>query len=363
MDDKAPPSQDAPPMPALRRVLGRAMGVRLLPVLVREPGRPALAAASWLVGYGALWALLHFLQSGTSVTPDPLLSLLGWGALYFAAAIYLALSTTERIYDIVRRDILPHASDAYAAAVADGLGRAYPAPLLVGLPLLVGAGAVAAAYYALVIDVAQTNWPSAERILWWVSYFLYFWAAAVSVVAARFYGVFARHLEVDKERFYVLGAADTPLVKGLARLGTQVLLFWVLIFLIMLSSLVLAALPEGWRIPHNSWLLFLMVPVCSFFSLGFGSIVYLDSESVIRATLRRFANEEVRVLQGASNALLDPRNGKLPDAAERLELLAGWHDRILAGGNYGSRIWASVSIALPLLLPLASAIIRIFKLI
>jgi hypothetical protein len=79
--------------------------------------------------------------------------------------------------------------------------------------------------------------------------------------------------------------------------------------------------------------------------------------------LRRFANEEVRVLQGASNALLDPRNGKLPDAAERLELLAGWHDRILAGGNYGSRIWASVSIALPLLLPLASAIIRIFKLI
>jgi hypothetical protein len=349
---------------ALRRVLGRAMGVRLPAAGVRTPGGPASSAAMWLAVFLAIWAALRLVLPGREQVPGQVASLLAWGALYFAAALYLAQSSTERIYDIVERDILPHASDRYKAAVADSLARSYPLTRLVWLPLLVAIAAIVAAHRTLAVDVSPQlpAWPRApETWLWIVSYLLYFWTAGIAVVAARFYRIFAMHLELDQDRFYVLGAADTPLVKGLARLSTQVLIFWVFIFLATLSSMVLAVLPPEWRLPPDSRLLFLMVPVCGFFSLGFGSIVYLETENVIRSTLQRFANEAAAKLQAASNALLDPRGGKVPDSRERLDLLADWHDRILDGGRYGSRMGAGVSIALPLLLPVASIVVQVFR--
>ncbi|MDB5691177.1 MAG: hypothetical protein JWO81_240 [Alphaproteobacteria bacterium] len=364
MDSPADPQPDDLLTGALRRVLGRAMGVRLFAAGAAAPARPAQSAALWLTLFVAIWAGLHLLDPAPERIPGQIASLLGWGALYFAAALYLAQSTTERIYNIVERDILPHASERYKAAVAESLVRSYPLARLFGIPLLVALAAIVAAHRTLAFDLSPhiPAWPRApETWLWVISYLIYFWTAAIAVVAARFYRIFAKHLELDQDRFYVLGAADTPLVKGLARLGTQVLIFWVFIFLATLSSMVLAVLPTGWNLPPDSWLLFLMVPVCGFFSLGFGSIVYLESEDVIRSTLQRFTNEAASKLQAASNALLDPRSGKVPDSRERLDLLAGWHDRILEGGRYGSRIRAAVSIALPLLLPVASIIVQIFK--
>ncbi|HEX8654830.1 MAG TPA: hypothetical protein VF693_06380 [Allosphingosinicella sp.] len=326
------------------------------------PSRPSVSAVIWLCSYSILWALICWIDPAEGNTPAPVRSLIAWGALYFAGAIYFAQSTTEDLVAVIKEHVVPNADRLYRLQTAARLRRDYPFWLLFGVPFIIAALAVPVAWWALATDLAadeqslRFNW---EVGLWCVSYFLYFWCAAVAVIAARFYWTLASNLHLERARFYVLGAADTPLVKGLSRLGSRVLVFWVLIFLSILSSMSLALLPEPWALPQSSYLLFLMVPICGFFSLGFGTMVYLQTEGAIRSTLQAFTNSAAGALQKMCNAILDPGEGRIPRDTERLDLLTSWHDRIVAGGRYGSRLGTSVSISLPLLLPVVSLLVQI----
>jgi hypothetical protein len=368
---------------AVRRILGSSMGVRYWPIKkgsedvheLRGAPNPLVSAAHWLIVYPFLalilfWSLFWLLngvhsRGGTSVPPH-LLSLLLWGGLYFSAAIFLAQNVTLKIYDTVRYDILPHASASYVEAVTKDLDTSYGPRFLLWLPLAVASVSLIAALMALRLDPDIAPLFADYRqlpalVVWSLSYFLYFAAAAVAVVAGRFYSTFARHLEIDRSTFYLLRAVDTPLVRGLAKLGAQVLTFWVCIFLAILSSMLLAVLPIGvYRLPPDSVLLFTMVPITGFFSLGFGTLVYLDTEARIRSNLQRFVHKQARILQEKVNALSWPAKGRPLSGAVSLERLAALHDQILAGGRYGSRASAAVSIALPLLMPVASLVVSLF---
>jgi hypothetical protein len=344
----------------MTRVLDRGLGIRK----AWGPGifglAPAGSALVWLAFYAVAWALIEGLAYRMGVPPQPkLVSLLAWGGCYAAAAIYLAQAATEAVFDTVSREILPHASPAYCASVARDLERRYPPLFLTFVPLALGAASLVAAFWAIDQDAGPGRIPLRAPELWlWAATFLYYFVcAARAVIAARFYLSFACCLERERSSFYVMAASETPLIKGLARLGGLLLGFWAMIFLGVLSIMLLAVIPLGdYAFRGSSKLLFTLIPIAGFFSLGFGSLVYLTSESQIRGVLRRFTSDQAGILQRAANGLLDPLAGRLgPDPAE-LERIADWHDRIVAGGLYGSRVRVGLSIVLPLLLPVVSLI-------
>jgi hypothetical protein len=351
---------------ALGHTLGIAMGVRLVPGTPRvERARPLFWVGLWLAGYGAIvLAVLLFFPRSPQGHPQ-IVSLLAWFGFYFAVAIYLSVATTQKIFDTVRHDIVPNATDEYLDAVAADLEAHFTVRQRIGLPLLVAAISTAAATYAFGQDInAEFTVPgrihSAPMLLWGASYFLCFYAAAAGVVGAQFHLFFARHLDAVSSRFYALAAAETPIVKGLAKLGTQVLIYWVLIFLAIASCMLVTVLPpDAHELRHTSLLLSTMIPISLFFSLGFGTLVYLASEASIRATLQRFTARQTAALQKRMNDMLFPAGNIVPADTAELDRLIAWHDRITGGGRYGSRIGAAVSITLPLIMPVATLLVKV----
>ena len=344
----------------MARVLDRGMGIRK----AWGPGvfglAPGPAALAWLLLYAIVWAAVEAVAWRLGVAPEPrMVSLLAWGGCYAAAAIFFAETATDAVFETVRRDILPHASPAYCLAVARDLERRYPPAFLTFVPLAVGAASLAAAYWAIGRDMEHGRLPLRAPELWfWAATFLYYFVCAGrAVIAARFYLSFACCLEQERPAFYVMSAAETPLIKGLARLGGLLLGFWAMIFLCVLSIMLLAALPLGiYAFGGSSKLLFILVPIAGFFSLGFGCLIYLASEGQIRNVLRRFTNDQAEILQYAANDLLDPIAGRVAPDPAALKQIGEWHDRIVAGGQYGSRVRVGLSILLPLLLPIVSLV-------
>lgn len=350
---------------ALEGLLAPAMGIRLTPRRSTRTRPPLFVTIEWLIAYPLVWGLIAFLLPSYGPSQPQLVSLLCWGACYFAAGIYLSHAATARILETARLDILPHVSEEYAAAVAADIERRDHRGWLIVLPLAVAAISVPVALYTVGLGLkppvaATGRFYSGELLIFAISYFVYFYAAAAAVVAARFHSVFAGQLHLEASRFYVLRAADSPLVRGLAKLSGQVLAFWAMIFLAIVSIMLLALVPGAYRVPLNSPLLSVLVPVTGFFSLGLGTLVYLRTEANIRATLNRFTAAQVRPLQERSNLLLRPVDGLIPADPAEVERLAQWQERILAGGQYGSRAGAGLSIALPLIMPAATLILQLF---
>lgn len=348
----------------IERVLGRTMGVRLPFRSGLEAREPYYAALIWLFFYAALWLTVAMGAIAPGSSREKLVTLIAWSSCYFAGALYLARASTRRLLDTIDKDILPHATPTFEKRVADELDRRFGPVSLVLIPALAAAVSVVAAWWAISRDterpMALCGPPDVELILFLASAFVYFYAAAVAVVAARFYSAFANNLEAERPVFYVMGAADTPLIKGLSKLGTQVLTFWALIFLLVLSSMLLSfAPPKEYELTRHSSFLFLLVPIAGFFSLGLGSLLYLQTEARIRATLQRFVNEQAKVLQKKSNKMIDPAENHWPEDPDALKRLTEWQDRILAGGCYGSRAGTGISIALPFVLPLLTLLIKL----
>lgn len=352
---------------AVEGILGSTMGTMVLPGVAERPLRHAVAL--WFAIYPVLC-----LGSAYVGPRDPqLVGLLVWGGLYFAAGIYFCRRTASEVHATIREDIVPFVSPAYADAVAQDLRRHYPPAFRWRLPLLIAAVSLAAAGWALASDLwscpiaakcggltlLQLRRPvGGQHLVWAVSFFVYFLTAAQSVIATRFYLAFARKLEIESPRLHLLGAADSPAVRGLSRLATQVLVFWVMIFLSILAVMLVAVLPHPYGLPPDSRLLFTMVPIAGFFSLGFGTLVYLAAEARIRATLQRFASRGIDAIQQRANALM--RGGSAP--AEQLAeaaRLADVQQRIVTGARYGSRVGVSVSVALPLIMPVVSILVNL----
>lgn len=343
----------------IEAVLGSGMGADLFR---RWPGGTSTRVMlEWLVLYGLTWAAIASFLPGSG--RPQLVSLLAWGGFYFAGAVYAAQTATDIILVTVKRDVIAHASKGYLFKAAKMLRKRYSKGWQHRLPLLAALVALALAVVAISVDLMlpAAEQLSAEFLFWAATYFLFFYTAALSVAASRFYLAFADLLEEESGSFYVWGAADSPLVKGLATLATQVLVFMAIICVLLASGMLLAILPwQDYALGLDSWLLLLMVPASCFFSLGYGSLVYLQAEAKIRSVLRRFTIRQAALLQ-KSDKLVRPGKALSPDKAEEVERLAGLHDRILAGGRYGSRLGTAVSIALPLIIPIISLIFQLAR--
>ncbi|HYI47740.1 MAG TPA: hypothetical protein VEX35_04670 [Allosphingosinicella sp.] len=361
---------------ALERLHRRAMGISM-PVYGRARLAPLPFASIWAGAYILAAAAMLGLESSGARSDPRFVGLVGWGLVYSTAVMFFARLATLRSFDIVRRDILPYATPAYVAAVADDLERRDSALMRWVVPLLVAILAALASTMALahecppisnarfastVAQACEIQPIASDRSgpvrLFWTFMGLYLsFVAARGVLVGRFYEPFARRLDLARETFYVLGAAETPLVRGAAGLARQMLILWAMIFLAILSIMLLGAefvRPYGFQ--GRSPFLWFVVPAAGFASVGYGSLLYLRSESAIRATLGRFATAQAEALQRLANARLDPAAGKLPEDSDEAEQLSAWHDRILAGARYGNGLGTVLSYTLPFVMPLLALI-------
>lgn len=354
---------------ALEDRLGTAMGVRLtlLEKLIGTSAAPAIALA-WLLLYGALAGLvLWWTNDGrmpAEVGHARIASLTVWNALHFPVLVAVTVVATRRVLDIVRRDILPFASDDYAAAVGAALARRYSAADYRLMPYAVAPAVVAAALWSIRGDIAPLWWTAPRfplDLAFWTATILYYAFLSMRVTLTTTFPLdFAAALERERQNLYPPRAVDSPLVQGLARLNRTLLVYSALIFLVLATIMLLVVLPaESFRLPGHSRYLFVVIPLLAFFSVGLGTLVYLGSESAIAVALRRFSLERAQALQDEIIALLD-RPGDEASSA-RIERLSRLHDQIIAGGRYGSRAGKIVSVALPLTMPAIGLIERLFS--
>jgi hypothetical protein len=252
----------------IRRTLHGGMGMRTpwRPRIIRR--KPAAIVTFWLLLYAAVWGVAEIVAWFLGIAREPrLISLLIWGAFYAAATIIPARAANLRVLDTVEHDIIPHASEAYLAAVADDLAQRFDRASYDRMSMLIGAAALTLGLLAISRDIDTSDGiPIHELLLWAVSYFYYFVTAARTVRATRFYLSFSRCLEREPPSLYVMAAAQTPLIRGLARLGGVPLRFWTWIFLSVVSIMLLAVLPLGaYRFDLNSKFLFVLIPLASCF--------------------------------------------------------------------------------------------------
>ena len=252
----APRGDEERLLAALEGLHRRAMGISM-PAYGRAQLSPLPFASIWAGAYILVVAALLGLESG-GIRSDPrFVGVVGWGLVYSTAVMFFARLATLRSFDIVRRDILPYATPAYIAAVAHDLERRDTARMRWIVPLLVAivaaiATSVAQAYELPPITGARLG---PVRLFWaFVGFYLSF-VAARGVLVGRFYEPFAQRLDLAQEKFYVLGAAETPLVRGVGGLARQMLILWVMIFLAILSIMLLGAefvAPTGFRAARPS---------------------------------------------------------------------------------------------------------------
>jgi len=350
----------------LEERFGTTMGVRLTPLerLFRTRGAVPLALA-WLLFHGAAAALVIWLANDgrpPGGAHAKLVSLIAWQALHFPVLIALTRLLTTRSLDIVRRDILPYASDCYAGAVRTALAELYASPLIRFAPYAVAAVTGAASVWTIRDEIAPVWWTTQpfplDLLFWAASTFLLAFLAMRVVMTALFPRAFAAALEEDRHSLYPVRPADSPLVRGLARLDRTLLVYWALVFLVWTSIMLLILPGKSFGLASDSPYLFILVPLAGLFSLGLGAEVYLASEAAIGATVRRYSLERAQALQQEIAALLDDPGDEA--SAARLERLTRLHDQIIDGGRYGSRFGKAVSIILPLTLPVIGLIERLF---
>ncbi len=343
---------------ALERLHRRAMGIRM-PVYRRAWLSPLPFASIWAGAYILVFAALLGLESGGPQSDPRFVGLVAWGLVYSTAVMFFARVATLRSFDIVRRDILPYATPAYVAAVADDLERRDTALMRWVVPLLVAILAAIASTVALAFEsspIASARF-GPVRLFWSVIGFYLSFVAARGVLVGRFYEPFARRLDLAREKFYVLGAAETPLVRGVAGLASQMLILWAMIFVAILSIMLLGAdFVRPYGFPRDSPFLWFVVPTAGFASVGYGSLLYLRSEAAIRETLGRFAAAQAEAVQRLANARLDPAAGRLPEDSGEAEQLSAWHDRILSGARYGNRLGTVLFVTLPFVMPVLTLV-------
>lgn len=277
----------------------------------------------------------------------PLFWLSVWGSCYLAFAAVIAGSTSSSIFEVIESSILPELSERAAAAIDKDLARRFSERRVLAISFLAAIVAVGLSAIALHSDVKSGAKP--WEIGWSLSgYFILYLTAARTTYVARFYGTFAAHLKIDSDRIYALDPAHSAQIASIASVGRSVLLFWVGIV-----CSVVTLYPLFVRYFHL--FVTLVVPLASFFSVGFGTIVFLGSERDIRSVVREIATSTLLSTEHEIADLLS-RRGSLDNLEwERLQELMSLHEKVSATGAYRSALVSGLSILVPLVVPLITA--------
>ena len=106
-------------------------------------------------------------------------------------------------------------------------------------------------------------------------------------------------------------------------------------------------------LPHNSFV-GIDVIVIGFFSIGFGTIVFLRNEAALRQAVNTVTRSTLRLVE-IEVADLSHRLGALDEANwSRLAELNALHKEVATAGSYRSIIVSGLSVMVPFVIPLIS---------
>jgi hypothetical protein len=259
-----------------------------------------------------------------------------WGSVYFAFAVAMAMTTSSSILKVIESNVLPALSERAASAIDEDLTGRFKAMRVSVVSYSCALIATATSVVAIRHDVPSASW--AEVAYWSLGFALLYLMAARTTDVARFYGTFADHLKIDADRLYALDPARSVLVTQIAMVGRRVLLFW---FGIACSVVTLFIF-----VPFSDlrWFVLLVVPTASFFSLGVGTIVFLDSERDIRHVVNEVAASTLRTTECEIADLFSRRDELNEAGQDRLKELMALHEKLAATGWYRSYQSAFLSV-------------------
>src|SRR5258706_5463541 len=341
----------------IRLLLSGTLGAFPVDVSQRWSTRsPFLGTLFTALAYAILFCALPWIIFRDT---GPLFWLSVWGSCYFAFAAGIARATFSSVLKIIENSILPELSETAAAAIDEDLARRFSTTkVFVGAVLvaMVATGVSAIVlHYDLMIHYHAQSSASLWQIVWLCcGYFILYFTAARATYAARFYGTFANHLKIDADRIYALDPAHSRQVAHIASVGQLVLLFWfgIVCAVATLYPLFNRDLP---------WFVIFVVPIASFFSVGFGTMVFLDSEKDIRSIVKDVARSTLNSLEKEIEDLFSRRSTLDEPQWDRMRGLIASRDKLIATGSYRSAVLTWLNILVPLALPLIPTMIDAWK--
>lgn len=275
-----------------------------------------------------------------------------WGAGYLGFANVVARSSSARVSRLMRDELTPLLSDATCRRIRADLAAEFPQSRLNIVCLSVAAVAAAASCIAIYEDLF-TGWslsvlPVGESIAFSLGFFVLYVVSARTTDAARFYSLFAKNIEPDREGAYTADPSHSALIITLRVLSREVYAFWCAI-----SASVLSLLFIFWLRP-TVYFTIAVVPVATFFSLGVGTLVFLRSEADLATFVRRASSTRLREIERDIEALLARRSAMRPPEWARLDSLKALHASISASTDYSIFKFSSLSIIAPFLAPAIS---------
>jgi hypothetical protein len=325
---------------------------------------------------GIPW-LLFFVASPYFPKPSwSLFFLQIYGGFWSGWATTSTKITSSSISKIIENNIIPELSAETAKKIDQEITRRFKMTRQLcvswGIAIL---GAVLAGCL-IYHDAPTISKPSIGEIVWWsLGWALLFATAANVVNVSRFYRLFAAHLEDDPGKLYATDPARSTLVISVATVAQRMLLFW---FGIAVS--IALVFPFGvkngnsfgvedwssWRLLINyfkldlsqNWFVFIEVLITGFFSIGFGTIVFLRSEAAIVRAVNRVRRSTLRLIE-IEVADLSNRLSELDEANwNRFLELNSLHKDVAMAGSYRSVIVSGMSVGVPFVIPVISLFVR-----
>lgn len=305
-----------------------------------KPRPPIFVGFYTGVTYAILFCGLPWIRYKDS---GPLFWLSVWGSCYLAFAAAIAGSTSSSIFEAIENSILPELSERAVAAIDEDLARRFGTRRVSLVSLLAAIVAVALSALALYSDLKSDAKP--WEIGWSLcGFFILYLTAARATYVARFYGTFAAHLKIDSDRVYALDPAHSAQIASIASVGQRILLFW-------LGIVCSVATLYPLFVHRIHWFVIIVVPLASFFSVGFGTVVFLNSEHAIRSVVREIATSTLLSTEREIADLLKRRSSLDELQWQRLQGLMSLHEKVVATGSYRSALVSGLSILVPLVVP------------
>ena len=374
-------------------LLGRSLGLVPLPSsifsawLAGQPARvrnnPYLeglwtGACYFLLFCGIPWVLFFVAPSHIAKPSWSLFFLQVYGGFWCGWAVTSSIITSSSISKIIENDIIPELSAATAKKIDQEIARDFGATRLLWVSWGIAIPGAALAGYLVYQDASTISKPAIGEVVWWCCGWALLFAAAAKVMnVARFYRLFAAHLADDPGELYAMDPARSTLVTSIAAVAQRVMLF---LFAGAVSiALVIPFDVKDWSswwastyyspapglfhslpaalftldLPHNSFV-GIDVLVIGFFSIGFGTIVFLRNEAALRQAVNTVTRSTLRLVE-IEVADLSNRLGELDEANwNRLTELNALHKEVATTGSYRSIIVSGLSVMVPFVIPLIS---------
>lgn len=337
-------------------------------------------AAIYVVFFAALpWLIVRY-SGGDPFLTEPLIILQLYGALWSGWATASTRIASRSVTGTITNDLIPALSPEALAYVNGKLDRRYSGPAAKPRLLLLswGIGTAAAAIAGTLFygDLPEPFKPSVGQILWWcLGWTLLYTTAAKVVNVSRFYEIFADALAAGRQPLFWLNAAESTVVEAIAKVGRQVLLFWLSIAL-SIALIVPFGLYSAWlfhgHLMHQALTQsisdyptlarfqgsFMVAHLAgtAFFSIGIGSFVFLRTEAALRRAVGTASAAALRLIEGEVGLLLGKKLPAAPDR-KRLSELRSLHTDVAKGGSRRTVLFSGLSLVIPFV-PLLTLLLK-----